>query len=248
MIPSKRKREMNKPWTNPPYQEFTQRLLSEKDPIKRKALYYESIEMRTELKNNYFKTKAEHLNFASEQRDTEQEFCMLREQPPTPQFNRPLIPTQKQEEHFSTHFSDRKYEPHPEPEQPESYPRVLPPDDVPAIYDSVPEYREVESSIKNLKNGKCQGTDKTYAGQLKYPWSSGLLNYNVLLIGLIWSCAQVQVLHAYTRRDWSQWRRIRGLSKKATISNVLFAIILERIREMYEYVLLQSKFGFRANR
>ena len=55
-IPSKSKREMDKPWTNPTYQELTQRLLSEKDPIKRKALYYETRKMRTELKNNYFKT------------------------------------------------------------------------------------------------------------------------------------------------------------------------------------------------
>ena len=110
-IPSKSKREMDKPWTNPTCQELTQRLLSEKDPIKRKALYYEARKMRTELKNNYFKTKADQveLNFASEQRDTEQEFCMMREHTSTPLFNRPpLIPTQKVEEHFSTHFSDRK--------------------------------------------------------------------------------------------------------------------------------------------
>ena len=162
-IQSKSKREMDNPWTNPTYQELTQRLLSEKDPIKRKALYYEIRKMRTELKNNYFKTKADQLNFASKQRDTEQEFHMMREHTSTPQFNRPLIPTQKLEEHFSTHFSDRKYEPQPKLEQPESYPNVLPPDHVPAIDDSVPECREVESSIKKLKNGKCQGTDKIYA-------------------------------------------------------------------------------------
>ena len=34
-IPSKNKREIDKPWTNPTYQELTQRFLSEKDPIKR---------------------------------------------------------------------------------------------------------------------------------------------------------------------------------------------------------------------
>ena len=160
-IPSKSKREMDKPWTNPTYQELTQRLFSEKDPIK--SLYHEARKMRTELKNNYFKTKADQLKFASEQRDTEQEFGMMREHTSTPLFNRPLIPTQKLEEHFSTHFSDRKYEPQPELEQPESYSHVLPPDDVPAIDDAVPERREVESSIKKLKNGKCQGTDKMYA-------------------------------------------------------------------------------------
>ena len=40
----------------------------------------------------------------------------------------------------------------------------------------------------------------------------------------------------------------RGLSKIATISKVLSAITVERIREAYEYVLLRSQFGFRANR
>lgn len=254
-IPSKSKREMDKPWTNPTYQELTQRLLSEKDPIKRKVLYYETRKMRTELKNNYFKTKADQLNFASEQRDTEQEFRMMREHTSTPRFNRPLIPNQKLEEHFSTHFSDRKYEPQPELEQPESYPHVLPPDDTPAIDDSVPERGEVESSIKKLKNGKCQGTDKIYAEQLKYSWSSGLLNYTVLLIGLIWSCVQVpgkwltaSITCLHKKGPKSVAENYRGLSIIATISKVLSAIIVERIREAYEYVLLRSQFGFRANR
>ena len=166
-IPSRSKREIDKPWTNPTYQELTQRFLSEKDPIKRKALHYETRKMSIELKNNFFKTKADQLNFASEQRDTEQEFRMMREHTSTPRFNRPLIPNQKLEEHFSTHFSDHKYEPQPELQQPESYPHVLTPYDVPAIDDSVPQRREVESSIKKLKNGKCQETDKIYAEQPK---------------------------------------------------------------------------------
>ena len=40
----------------------------------------------------------------------------------------------------------------------------------------------------------------------------------------------------------------RGLSIIATISKVLSAIIVERSREAYEYVLLRSQFGFLANR
>ena len=186
-IPSNSKREMDKPWTNTTYQGLTQRPLSERDPIKRKALYYETRKMQTELKNNYFKTKADQLNFESEQRDTEQEFHMTREHTSTLRFNKPL----SLEEHFSSHFSDRKYDPQPELGQPEGYPHVLPRDDALAIDDSVPERREVESSIKKLKNGKCQGTDKIYAERLKYSRSSGLLDYMGLLIGLIWSCAQV---------------------------------------------------------
>ena len=226
MIPSKRKREMDKPWISPTYQELTQRLLSEKDPIKRK--------MQTELKNNYFKTKGDQLNFASEQRDTEQEFRMVKEHTSTPRFNRPLISTQKLEEHFSTHFSDCKYELQPELQQPGSYRHVLPPDDFPAIDDSVPECIEVESSVKKLKNGKCQGVDKIYAEELHYSRSSGVLNYMALLIGLILSCAQVLgkwLTASITCLNY------RGLSIIATISKGLSAIIVERIREVYEYIL-----------
>ena len=79
-MPSKSKRE---------------RLFSEKDPIKRKSLYHEARKMRTELKNNYFKTKADQLKFASEQRDTEQEFRMMREHTSTPLFNRPKFQLRK---------------------------------------------------------------------------------------------------------------------------------------------------------
>ena len=38
----------------------------------------------------------------------------------------------------------------------------------------------------------------------------------------------------------------RGLSIIATISKVLSAIIVERIREAYECVLLRSQFDFRS--
>ena len=40
----------------------------------------------------------------------------------------------------------------------------------------------------------------------------------------------------------------RRLSIIATISKVLSAIIVKRIREAYEYILLRSQFGFRGNR
>ena len=73
------------------------------------------------------------------------------------------------------------------------------------IDDSAPEYREVENSVNKLKNAKCQGTDNIYAEQLKYSQSIGLINYIVLLMGLIWTSkkplfiASVYLKAAY---DW----------------------------------------------
>ena len=72
------KKELEKPWTCQAYQELSRKFLAEKDPVKRKSLYYQTRKMRTELKNAYFKTKADQLNFASEQRDTEQEFRLMK--------------------------------------------------------------------------------------------------------------------------------------------------------------------------
>ena len=126
---------MDKPWTNPTYQELTQRFLSEKDPIKRKALYYDTRKMRTELKNNYL---ADQLNFASEQRDTEQEFGMMREQhTSTPRFHRPLIPNQKLERDLHNTFDfGRKRLTH-QSSPPCAIPRILETDYVDYVMHSV---------------------------------------------------------------------------------------------------------------
>ena len=121
------------------------------------------------------------------------------------------------------------------------------------IDDSVPEYREVENSVKKSKNGKCQGTDNIYAKQLKYSQSIGLINYIVPLIGLIWTCAQVPVkwLTAsitclYKKGRKSLAENYKMLAIIATVSKVLSVIVMERIREVYEHILMPSQFGFRA--
>lgn len=182
-IPSKTKKEIDKPWTNHTYQELTHRHRMEKDPVKKKSLSYELRKLRTELKNAYFKAKADKLNFASQQRDNEEEFRLMKQYTSLPRLNSPLIAPQQLEEHsFSAHFNNRAYEPQPELEQPENYPHILPPDDLPEISILTPNHAEVENSMKRLKNGKYQGIDKAYAEQLKYPMSMGLLNYILLLI------------------------------------------------------------------
>lgn len=63
------------------------------------------------LKNADFKIKADQLNFAGEQRDVGEEFRLMKQHTSLLQLNRPLVSLRKLEEHLSSHFSDRVYEP-----------------------------------------------------------------------------------------------------------------------------------------
>ena len=87
---------------------------------------------------------------------------------------------------------------------------------------------------------QCKETEEWQ--QLKYSQSTGLINYIVLLIGLIWSCNQVPVKWLTASITWlykkgrkSLAENYRGLSIIATISKVLSGIVVERIREVYEH-------------
>ena len=165
----------------------------EKDPVKKKALSYDVRKARTKLKNDYFTSKANQLNYASEQRDTEEEFRLMKRYTSLSRVKRPMIPTKKLEGHFSEHFGARSYNPQPELEQPDDYPHLLPPDGLPVINDSPPDCSEIKSkaNIAKLKNGRCQGTDNIHSEQLKYTTSESLFKYITLLLRKIWSCLMV---------------------------------------------------------
>ena len=105
--------------------------------------------MRTELKNAYFKTKADQLNFASEQRDTEQEFRLMKQ------------------------------------------------------------HTSMQVPVK---------------------------------------CLTASITCLYNKGRKSLAENYRGLSIIATVSKVVSVIVMERISEVYEHILMPSQFGFRANR
>ena len=152
--------------------------------------------------------------------------------------NRPLIQPRKLEEHFSKHFAARPYDPQPELEHPDNYPHLLPPDDLPTIERSTPNREEVEASMKRLKNGRCQGTDKVYSEQLKYSRSEEMIKYILLLVDMIWSCLEVptkwlsaSITCLHKRGLKSLAENYRGLSIIATTSKVVSGIIIDRFRE-----------------
>ena len=223
--------------------------------MKKNALYYTVRKRRTELKNIYFKAKADQLNFGSQQRNTEEEFRLMKRHTSVSRLERPLVSTQKLEQHFSAHFKDRGYTIQPELEQPKNYPHVLSPAETPVINFQVPDQAEVMKCIRKLKNGKCQGTDNIYSEELKYSTSKKMLKHIMLLIVLIWNClripsnwliASISCLHKKGLKSLAE--NYRGLSITSTLSKVLSGIVVDRIREAYEFILLESQFGFRTNR
>ena len=168
---------------------------------------------------------------------------------------RPMIPTKKLEGHFSEHFGARSYNPQPELEQPDDYPHLLAPDGLPVINDSQPDCSEIKANIAKLKNGWCQGTDNIHSEQLKYTTSESLFKYITLLLRKIWSCLMVpkkwleaSITCLYKRGLRSLPENYRGLSITATLSKVISGVVINRIRETYEKILLPTQYGFRANR
>ena len=223
--------------------------------MKKKALSYDVRKARTKLKNDYFTSKANQLNYASEQRDTEEEFRLMKRYTSLSRVKRPMIPTKKLEGHFSEHFGARSYNPQPELEQPDDYPHLLPPDGLPVINDSPPDCSEIKANIAKLKNGRCQGTDNIHSEQLKYTTSESLFKYITLLLRKIWSCLMVpkkwleaSITCLYKRGLRSLPENYRGLSITATLSKVISGVVINRIRATYEKILLPTQYGFRANR
>ena len=49
-IPACSKKELEKPWTCQAYQELSRKFLAEKDPVKRKSLYYQTRKMQSRIK------------------------------------------------------------------------------------------------------------------------------------------------------------------------------------------------------
>ena len=254
-LPSLVKSQIQKPWVNEEYQELLLKQRQEKDRDKRKSIGDDIKKLRTQLKNAYFKTKADNINLASENRNAEEEFRLMKQHTSLKKSNNLLIPLAKLEDHFAEHFGPRSYEPQLELEHPEAYPHIIPPDDIPNIDTTVPDGKEIETAMKSLKNGKCMGTDKIHSEHLKYSTSKHLLEYLVLLVSLIWTCLQVptrwltaSITCLYKRGLRSLAENYRGLSIIATLSKIVSAIVVNRIKDTYEHILLHTQFGFRGNR
>ena len=254
-IPDRKKEKDVKPWVDPEFLMLLEKRRKSKSVDERKNLSKQVKIMRVQLKNAYFKKKAANINHASEQRNTEKEFRMARNYTSLTKSKNMPISSSDLHKHFSQHFSHREFEEQPELINPQEFPHIIPkPSDV-KVEEGSPDAAEVTECKKQLKDGKCQGTDNVYAEHLKHATSPNLIIHIVALLNLIWTCVQVPstwlistITCLHKKGSKSVAENYRGISIIATLSKIVSMIIVNRIRAMYECILLPTQFGFRRNK
>ena len=110
--------------------------------------------------------------------------------------------------------------------------------------------------MKNFKNGKCLGTDLLHSEHLKYNNCTRFIVYVMLLLTTIWTTfiipstwlkSSITCLFK-NNGSRSEAENYRGLSIMLTCPKVLSSLIISRIRNVYDKLIMNSQFGFRANR
>ena len=166
-----------------------------------------------------------------------------------------LISSEKLTEFFKDHLKEKPVDLQPEVINPELHPHILPPDNI-NINTDIPTEEEVNNARKRFKNGKCQGTDKIYAEELKYNFSERFMIYLMLLISIIWttckipSCWLVSSITCLFKNKGSRSEacNYRGLSIMSTCSKIVISVIISRVRNTYERIISNCQYGFRSNR
>ena len=169
--------------------------------------------------------------------------------------NTKLITSEKLTEFFKDHLKEKPVDPQPEVINPELYPHILPPEDI-DINTDIPTEKEIDEARKRFKNGKCQGTDKIYAEELKYNSSERFIIYLMFLISIVWTTCKVPscwLISSITclfknKGSRSEACNYRGLSIMSTCSKIIISVIISRIRSTYERVISNFQYGFRSNR
>ncbi len=174
------------PWTNTEFLDLLVLQRQCKDPDTIKQLNKDVRNMRTKLRNENFSDLANNINEASQARRVEEEFRLSKNYTMTKVSNTKLISNDALSAHFQDHLKERPIEIQPEVLNPESFPHVLPPDDI-DINTDAPSIKEIKDSLKSFKNGKCQGTDKIHGEHLKYNTSDQFIMHLTLLLTTIWS-------------------------------------------------------------
>ena len=203
----------------------------------------------------FFANLANNINIASEERKIEEEFRLCKSYTMHKHSDTKLVTSEKLTEFFEDHLKEKNVELQPEVINPLDYPHILPPENI-NVNSEVPSVTEVQDVIKKIKNGKCQGTDKLYGEELKYNKSPRFMFYLMLLLTTIWTTFNLPsswLISSITclfknkgsRRDATNYR---GLSIMSTMSKIIIAVIISRIRNAYEQIISNFQFGFQSNR
>ena len=139
---------------------------------------------------NYFSNLPENINTVAEARKIEEEIRLCKSYSMHKPTETKLISSEKLTEFFKDHLKEKPVDLQPEVINPELHPHILPPDNI-NINTDIPTEEEVNNARKRFKNGKCQGTDKIYAEELKYNFSERFMIYLMLLISVIWTTCKI---------------------------------------------------------
>ena len=243
------------PWVNNEFLALVKARRECRDPLESKNLGSSIKKMRNKLKNDYFSNLASNINAAAEARKVEEEFRLAKSYTMHKNATNNLITSERLSEFFEDHLKEKPIDVQPEVMSPELYPHILPPEDITTNSD-IPTVDEVNEARKKLKNGKCQGTDKIFAEELKYNTSNRFLIYFMLLITTVWttfvlpsSWLKSSITCLFKNKgSRSEACNYRGLSIMATCSKIIISIIISRIRDTYEKLISNFQFGFRSNR
>ena len=129
-----------------------------------------------------------------------------------------------------------------------NFPHILSPDDI----NNEDELRKV---LRKQKDNKCQGIDKIYSEHLKYSKSSKLFSALLLLLTMIWTTVEVPkswldavITCLHKKGLKSVAKNYRSIFIMNAISRILPRLIIERLRDCYESLIMENQFGFRQNR
>ena len=135
--------------------------------------------------NSYWEKRANNINQAAENRNTEEVFRQAKRTDKPPKPSKLTCPTHKLEQHFTDHF---KLQPEPAADDlkdPEKL-KILPKIDI-HIEDSCPTMAEVQATVKKLKNGRCLGSDGVAGEYLKYADTPKITELTHKLFHRIWA-------------------------------------------------------------
>ena len=115
-----------------------------------------------------------------------------------------------------------------------------------------PEREEILNSRKKMKNGRCKGSDDVYSEQIKYNELPTLISMIIMLMNLLstpksWFHSSFNCLYK-NKGDKLDPDNYRGLSITSTVSKLFIAIVIDRLKPLYEAMLLPTQFGFQANK
>ena len=243
------------PWANDEFLSLLEKRRACKDPVELKEVGKSIKKLRNKLKNDYFLDLAENINTVAEARKVEEEFRLCKSYNMHKPTDTKLITSEKLTEFFKDHLKEKPVEVQPEVINPELYPHILPPEDININID-IPTEKEIDEARKSFKNGKCQGTDKIYAEELKYNFSGRFIIYLMFLISVIWTTCKVPscwLISSITclfknKGSRSEACNYRGLSIMSTCSKIIISVIISRIRSTYERIISNFQYGFRSNR